>query len=251
MIVYPNAKINLGLNVLKKREDGYHEISSVFYPLFETVDILEIKKSENFSFCSTGIEIPKGKNLCEKAWTLLQNDFGIGNVKIHLHKQIPIGGGLGGGSSNASFTLKVLDKLFKLKLTNKELKRYALKLGADCPFFIDNEPKKVKGIGEKMTKFDLDLSNYKIKLINPEIHISTKEAYNTIKPRNPEFSINKIIQLPIREWKNYLRNDFEESIIKKYPVIKEKKEELYKNGAVYASMTGSGSVLYGIFNKKK
>ena len=187
----------------------------------------------------------------KRAWTLLQNDFGIGNVKIHLHKQIPIGGGLGGGSSNASFTLKVLDKLFKLKLTNKELKRYALKLGADCPFFIDNEPKKVKGIGEKMTKFDLDLSNYKIKLINPEIHISTKEAYNTIKPRNPEFSINKIIQLPIREWKNYLRNDFEESIIKKYPVIKEKKEELYKNGAVYASMTGSGSVLYGIFNKKK
>ena len=251
MIVYPNAKINLGLNVLKKREDGYHEISSVFYPLFETIDILEIKKSENFSFSSTGIEIPFGENLCEKAWSLFKNDFGIGNVKIHLHKQIAIGGGLGGGSSNASFTLKALNKIFKLNLTNNELKRYALKLGADCPFFIDNEAKIVGGIGEKMTKCNLDLSNFKIKLIDPKIHISTKEAYSTIQPRHTEFSIYKIIQLPIREWKNYLRNDFEESLIKKHPIIKEKKEELYEKGAVYASMSGSGSVVYGIFNKQK
>lgn len=246
MIVYPNAKINLGLNVLRKREDEYHDISSVFYPVKECVDILEIIKSEEFEFTNSGIEIPEGENLCEKAWKLLDTDFGIGNVKIHLHKQIPIGAGLGGGSADASFTLKYLNELFDLNLKNKELEKYALRLGADCPFFIDNTPKLVEGIGEKMTSIDLDLSNYEIRLVNSDIHISTKEAYSGIVPKTPVISVEKIIELPIIEWKGQLKNDFEESIFLKHPELRELKDQLYKEGAVYASMSGSGSVIFSI-----
>jgi len=246
MIVYPNAKINLGLNILRKREDGYHDISSVFYPVKECVDVLEIVKSDNFEFTKSGIEIPNGVNICEKAWNLLQTDFEIGNVKIHLHKQIAIGAGLGGGSADASFTLKALNELFELKLNNKELEKYALQLGADCPFFIDNKPKLVEGIGEKMTSVDLDLSEYEIRLLNPEIHISTKEAYTDVVPRIPKKSISDIIVLPINEWKDKLRNDFENSVFLKYPKLKSIKEILYNEGSLYGSMTGSGSFFYSI-----
>ena len=249
MIVYPNAKINLGLNVLSKREDGYHDISSVFYPVKECVDILEIIKSERFEFTRSGIEISDGENLCEKAWKLLDTDFGIGNVKIHLHKQIPIGAGLGGGSADASFTLKYLTELFDLNLNNKELEKYALRLGADCPFFIDNTPKLVEGIGEKMTSIDLDLSNYEIRLVNPDIHISTKEAYSGIVPKTPVLSVDKIIELPIIEWKGKLKNDFEESIFEKHQQLEGIKDELYKQGSIYSSMSGSGSIVFGIFEK--
>ncbi|MBT6699757.1 MAG: 4-(cytidine 5'-diphospho)-2-C-methyl-D-erythritol kinase [Flavobacteriales bacterium] len=249
MIVYPNAKINLGLNVLSKKEDGYHDISSVFYPVKECVDILEIIKSERFEFTRSGIEISDGENLCEKAWKLLDNDFGIGNVKIHLHKQIPIGAGLGGGSADASFTLKYLTELFDLNLNNKELEKYALRLGADCPFFIDNTPKLVEGIGEKMTSIDLDLSNYEIRLVNPDIHISTKEAYSGIVPKTPVLSVEKIIELPIIEWKGKLKNDFEESIFEKHQQLEGIKDELYKQGSIYSSMSGSGSIVFGISEK--
>ena len=249
MIVYPNAKINLGLNVLRKRKDGYHDISSVFYPVKEYVDILEIVKSEKFEFTKSGIEIPDGENLCEKAWRLLDADFGIGNVKIHLHKQIAIGAGLGGGSADASFTLKVLDDFFDLNLNNKELEKYALRLGADCPFFIDNTPKLVEGIGEKMTSIDLDLSNYEIRLVNPDIHISTKEAYSGIVPKTPVLSVEKIIELPIIEWKGKLKNDFEESIFEKHQQLEGIKDELYKQGSIYSSMSGSGSIVFGISEK--
>ena len=249
MIVYPNAKINLGLNVLRKREDGYHDISSVFYPVKECVDILEIIKSEEFEFTNSGIEIPDGENLCEKAWKLLYTDFGIGNVKVHLHKQIAIGAGLGGGSSDASFTLKSLNELFDLNLNNKELEKYALRLGADCPFFIDNTPKLVEGIGEKMTSIDLDLSNYEIRLVNPDIHISTKEVYSGIVPKTPVLSVEKIIELPIIEWKGKLKNDFEESIFEKHLQLEGIKDELYKQGSIYSSMSGSGSIVFGIFEK--
>ena len=249
MIVYPNAKINLGLNVLRKREDGYHDISSIFYPVKECIDILEIIKSEEFEFTNSGIEIPDGENLCEKAWKLLYTDFGIGNVKIHLHKQIAIGAGLGGGSSDASFTLKSLNELFDLNLNNKELEKYALRLGADCPFFIDNTPKLVEGIGEKMTSIDLDLSNYEIRLVNPDIHISTREAYSGIVPKTPVLSVEKIIELPIIEWKGKLKNDFEESIFEKHLQLEGIKDELYKQGSIYSSMSGSGSIVFGIFEK--
>ena len=246
MIVYPNAKINLGLNILRKREDGYHDISSVFYPVKECVDVLEIVKSDNFEFTKSGIEIPNGENICEKAWNLLHTDFGIGNVKIHLHKQIAIGAGLGGGSADASFTLKVLDDLFDLNLSVTELEKYALRLGADCPFFIDNTPKLVEGIGEKMTSIDLDLSEYNIRLINPGIHVSTKEAYSDLVLKTPVLSVEKIIELPIIEWKGKLKNDFEESIFEKHLQLEGIKDELYKEGAIYVSMTGSGSVIFSI-----
>ncbi|MBT5859432.1 MAG: 4-(cytidine 5'-diphospho)-2-C-methyl-D-erythritol kinase [Flavobacteriales bacterium] len=249
MIVYPNAKINLGLNVLRKREDGYHDISSVFYPVKECVDILEIIKSEEFEFTNSGIEIPDGENLCEKAWKLLHTDFGIGNVTIHLHKQIAIGAGLGGGSADASFTLKSLNELFDLNLNNKELEKYALRLGADCPFFIDNTPKLVEGIGEKMTSIDLDLSEYNIRLINPGIHVSTKEAYSDLVPKTPVLSVEKTIELQIIEWKGKLKNDFEESIFAKHLKLESIKDELYKQGSIYSSMSGSGSIVFGIFEK--
>ena len=246
MIVYPNAKINLGLNILRKREDGYHDISSVFYPVKECVDILEIIKSDTFEFTKSGIEIPDGENLCEKAWKLLHTDFEIGNVKIHLHKQIAIGAGLGGGSADASFTLKSLNELFELKLTNKELEKYALRLGADCPFFIDNTPKLVEGIGEEMTSIDLDLSDYEIRLVNSDIYISTKEAFSVVVPETPEKSIEELIKLDVKEWKEKLKNNFEDSVFEKYPQLEKIKEDLYNEGAVYASMSGSGSVVFGV-----
>jgi 4-diphosphocytidyl-2-C-methyl-D-erythritol kinase len=249
MIVYPNAKINLGLNILRKRDDGYHDISSIFYPVKECVDILEIIKSDTFEFTKSGIEIPDGENLCTKAWKLLHTDFGIGNVNIHLHKQIAIGAGLGGGSADGSFTLKSLNELFDLNLNNKELEKYALLLGADCPFFIDNTPKLVEGIGEKITSIDLDLSDYEIRFINPEIHISTKEAFSVVVPETPEKSVEELIKLDVNEWKGKLKNDFEDSVFEKYPQLEKIKEDLYNEGAVYASITGSGSVIFGISEK--
>ena len=250
MIVYPNAKINLGLNILRKRKDGYHDISSVFYPVKECVDILEIIKSDTFEFTKSGIEIPDGENLCEKAWKLLHTDFEIGNVKIHLHKQIAIGAGLGGGSADASFTLKSLNELFELKLTNKELEKYALRLGADCPFFIDNTPKLVEGIGEEMTSIDLDLSDYEIRLVNPDIHISTKEAFSVVVPETPEKSVEELIKLDVKEWKEKLKNDFEDSVFEKYPQLEKIKEDLYNEGSIYASMSGSGGVVFGILKRE-
>ena len=247
MIIYPNAKINIGLNVLEKRADGYHELSSVFYPVKELCDILEILPSSDFSFSSSGIVIPGNSNICAKAFDLLKADFGIGNVKIHLYKQIPIGAGLGGGSADGAFTLKALNDLFELKLSNAELEKYALQLGADCPFFIDNTPKYVTGKGGKMTEINLDLSAYELKFIFPELHISTKDAYSGVVPKTPKLTVEEIIKLPINEWKNKLKNDFEKSVFEKHPQLKELKENLYKEGAIYASMSGSGSVLYGVF----
>ena len=249
MIVYPNAKINLGLNVLKKRADGYHEISSVFYPVKELVDILEIIPDEDFYFSSSGIVIPGNSNICAKAFDLLKADFGIGNVKIHLHKQIPIGAGLGGGSADGAFTLIALNELFELKLSNIELEKYALQLGADCSFFIENTPKYITGIGEKMTAVDLDLSAYELKFIFPELHISTTEAYGGVTPKSPETNLLDLISKPIENWKTIVRNDFEILTFVKYPELAKMKEKLYTDGAIYASMTGSGSVLYGVFSR--
>lgn len=246
MIVYPNAKINIGLNVLEKRSDGYHELSSVFYPVKELCDILEIIPATDFSFSSTGISIPGDNNICTKAFELLKADFGIGNVKIHLHKQIPIGAGLGGGSADGAFMLKVLNKLFDLKLSNTELEKYALQLGADCPFFVDNTPKYVTGIGEKMTAIDLDLSDYELKFIFPDLHISTAEAYGGVTPKIPETSLLDLKKQPIENWKATVKNDFEMSAFEKYPELAKMKEKLYADGAIYASMTGSGSVIYGV-----
>ena len=249
MIVYPNGKINLGLNVLEKRADGYHEISSVFYPVKQLFDMLEILPADNFSFSSSGIAIPGGSNICNKAFDLLKADYDVGNVKIHLHKMIPIGAGLGGGSADGAFVLKALNELFELNLTNNQLEKYALKLGADCPFFIENTPKYVEGIGEKMTAIDLDLSDYDIKFIFPELHISTAEAYGGVTPDIPEHNLLDAIKHPINNWKEEVQNDFEVSAFAKYPQLAKMKAKLYADGAIYASMTGSGSVIYGVLRK--
>ena len=249
MIVYPNGKINLGLNVLEKRADGYHEISSAFYPLKQLFDMLEILPADNFSFSSSGIAIPGGSNICTKGFDLLKADYDVGNVKIHLHKMIPIGAGLGGGSADGAFVLKALNELFELNLTNNQLEKYALKLGADCPFFIENTPKYVTGIGEKMTAIDLDLSDYEITFIFSELHISTAESYGGVMPKKDETNLLYLISKPITNWKEVVRNDFEVSTFKKHPELSKMKAKLYADGAIYASMTGSGSVIYGVFRK--
>jgi 4-diphosphocytidyl-2-C-methyl-D-erythritol kinase len=249
MIVYPNAKINIGLNILRKRTDGYHEISSIFYPVKELHDVLEILPSDTFSFISTGIDIPGNGNICKKAFKLLKADFDIDNVKIHLHKMIPIGAGLGGGSSDGAFILKVMNELFELNISNKRLEEYALQLGADCPFFIDNTPKYVCGIGENMTNIDLNLSSYKIKFNFPDLHISTADAYGGVTPKHPKIELLGLINQSMKNWKSTVRNDFEVSAFSKYPELEKIKKELYSDGAIYASMTGSGSVIYGVFIK--
>ena len=247
MIVYPNAKINIGLNVLEKQADGYHKLSSVFYPVNELYDILEILPAKHFSFSSSGIAIPGNSNICVKAFELLKADFEIENVIMHLNKQIPIGAGLGGGSADGAFALKALNEIFKLELSIIELEDYALQLGADCPFFIENSPKYITGIGEKMRNINLDLSSYKLKFIYPELHISTAEAYGGIIPSQPKKNLLDLINQPIENWKKSVKNDFEVAAFAKYPELAKMKEQLYADGAIYASMTGSGSVIYGVF----
>ncbi len=249
MVVYPNAKINIGLNILRKRNDGYHEISSVLYPVKDLFDILEILPSSVFNFSSSGIRIPGEYNICAKAYDLLKLDFDINPVKIHLHKKIPIGGGLGGGSADGAFTILALNHIFNLDLSLKELELYALKLGADCPFFIQNKPKYVTGIGDKMTPLDLDLSSFDLRFVFPNIHISTKEAYSKITPHISKIDLFNLINQPIEQWKGKIENDFENITFSKYPYIKAMKKKLYEEGSIYASMSGSGSVLYGLFSK--
>ena len=245
MILYPNAKINIGLNILRKRSDGFHDISSVFHPVMHCFDILEINKSDNFSFSTSGIDIPYGENICVKAWDLFNKTFDIGNVSIHLHKQIPIGAGLGGGSSDASFTLIMLNKLFHLNLSQKQLQGYAKKLGSDCPFFIGNSTSLVTGVGDNFTEIDLDLTKYEIKLYDLGIHVSTKEAYSKITPKNYT-NLESIVSDPIESWKDKLKNDFEEPLFLEHPKIRLMKEKLYTEGAIYVSMTGTGSALFSI-----
>lgn len=254
MIVFPNAKINIGLNVVGKRPDGFHNIESVFYPIFHLKDILEIvlnTENDNVLFSSSGIEISgnSNENLCVKAYHLLKADFDIPNVKIHLHKVIPIGAGLGGGSSDAAFTLKLLNTLFDLNLSEEQLITYAQKLGSDCAFFIKNKPVYAYNKGDEFSDYDLNLNDYRVEVVFPHIHVSTKEAYDGIKIKQSEVDLRDQLQLPIQEWKNSIKNDFEASIFLKYKTIEQTKLALYKQGAIYASMTGSGSAVYGVFNK--
>ena len=249
MIVYPNAKINIGLNVLEKRTDGYHELSSVFYSVKDLCDVLEVLPSTEFSFSSSGIEIPGEGNICTKVFEMLKQDFEISNVNIHLHKQIPIGAGLGGGSADGAFMLKAMNTLFDLKLSTAQLEKYALQLGADCPFFIENIPQYAQGVGEKMSSVDLDLSAYELKFIFPELHISTAEAYGGITPKISQNNLLELINQPIENWKKKVKNDFEVAAFSKHPQLEKMKEQLYADGAIYASMSGSGSVLYGVFER--
>ncbi|MEP2774168.1 MAG: 4-(cytidine 5'-diphospho)-2-C-methyl-D-erythritol kinase [Fulvivirga sp.] len=249
MVVFPNAKINLGLDIISKREDGYHNISSCFYPI-PLADILEVLPSTHLSFTSSGIEIPGEGNLCIKAFELIKDDFNIEPVNIHLHKIVPIGAGLGGGSSDASFTLKCLNEIYTLNLSNIQLEAYAAQLGSDCPFFIDNKPVVATDTGTQFKTASVDLGGKYLIVLNPGIHISTAEAYSGVKPQQPELHIEEIISKPLDQWQGKLKNDFENSVLIKYPEIGRIKEALSACGASYTSMTGSGSSVYGIFEKE-
>tara|TARA_B100001057_G_C22766888_1_gene917992 strand:- start:650 stop:1438 length:789 start_codon:yes stop_codon:yes gene_type:complete len=247
VLFFPNAKINIGLNITSKRADGYHNLESIFYPV-AWFDILEIIPSKQLSFDSTGLFIPGQGNLCLKAYELMKRHYGIAPVSIHLHKNIPIGAGLGGGSSDAAFTLMALNIIFELSLENDELKRMAVQLGADCPFFIDNTPSLASGIGEHLNLIDLDLSNYHLLVVKSDVFVSTTEAFSAIVPQIPSLSLEEEIKMPIEKWT--LKNDFEDSIFPQYPELFEIKKSLIQAGALYASMSGSGSSIYGIFNEK-
>jgi 4-diphosphocytidyl-2-C-methyl-D-erythritol kinase len=254
MVLFPNCKINLGLNVIRKRGDGFHDIETVFYPV-KIFDALEIVSSENnFQYTHSGLPInnEERNNLCIKAFELLKKDFPqVASIKMHLHKTIPIGGGLGGGSSDAASTLKLLDQKFNLGLSTEKLLDYALQLGSDGPFFIINKPCYATGRGEFLEHIKLDLPVFKFVIVNPQIHISTAWAFSQIAPTLPVRSIKEIIQQPIETWQADLKNDFEEVVFKQHAEIKSIKEELYKAGAVYSSLSGSGSTVYGIFNREE
>lgn len=250
MILFPNCKINLGLNILQKREDGYHNIETVFFPL-PFYDILETVTSETKStFTNTGISIGRSAdNLCVKAYGLLKKDYPhLPEVKLHLHKAIPVGAGLGGGSADAAFTLSLLNKKYQLAIPEKQLLEYALQLGSDCPFFLLNKAALASSRGDKMEAINLSLSEYKILIINPGIHVSTKELFAEISLAIPRKKISQIIRQPVETWKNELINDFEKIAFIKYPSIQKIKEKLYANKAIYSSMTGTGSTVFGIFN---
>lgn len=261
MIVFPNCKINLGLNIIRKRNDGYHDLETIFYPvpLHDALEVVELGDSEiittdlRFGKFSTSGEMIPGKpedNLCLKAYALLKNnDPAISPIKMHLHKAIPAGSGLGGGSSDGAFALRLLNQKFNLGLAIEKLLDKALQLGSDCPFFIINKPCFATGRGEFLNRVEVDLSPYKIVIVIPGTHISTAEAFSMVTPTMPSKSIKEIIQQPIDTWPGELKNDFEEGVMGKYPEVGNVKQQLYKAGALYSSMSGSGSAVYGIFPK--
>jgi len=257
LLSFPNCKINLGLNILSKREDGFHNIATAFYPLHIT-DAIEIipahSNAVSINFTSSGLTIDGNMedNICIKAYHLLKKYFPqLPAINMHLHKSIPLGAGLGGGSADGAFTLQLLTTKFKLNLSAEQLIQYALQLGSDCPFFIRNEPCFATSRGETLTPIGLDLSGYQIIIVHPGIHINTGWAFSQITPALPKRSIESIIRQPIATWRSDLVNDFEIPVFEKYPVIKEIKETLYQNGAVYAAMSGSGSSVFGIYAKGK
>lgn len=256
MLSFPNAKINLGLNVLEKRADGYHNIETVFYPV-GWKDMLEIIPAEkkfnrksDVHLRSSGIKITGGiqKNSCVKAYHLLKEKYSLPPIQMHLHKIIPAGAGLGGGSSDAAFCLQLLDKIFKLKLSDDELEKYASSIGADCSFFIRNKPVFAKGKGDEFEDVKVNLSGYTIVIVKPVVHVNTATAYRYVVPAPPEVSLKQAILKPLAEWKNFIVNDFEQSVFQKHPEIKHVKDQLYDAGALYASMSGSGSAVFGIFS---
>ncbi len=253
MISFPNCKINLGLTIVRKRVDGFHDIESVFYPLPLT-DVIEVIKGNEFQFTSTGLPVngTQEDNLCIRAYRLLQNDFpDLPAVHMHLHKVVPMGAGLGGGSANAAFTLKLLNEKFHLKLSIEKLLDYSLRLGSDCPFFIVNKPAFATGRGELLQTIKLDLSAYSILLVNPGVHINTAWAFSQLGAPIARKRLMEVIQQPIDTWKNELVNDFEDPVCNHHPALRTVKENLYDAGAIYAAMSGSGSCFYGIFPKNK
>lgn len=254
MITFPNAKINIGLNIVSKRADGYHNLETLFYPI-KLRDIIEIQtiddNTQPYSFKQQGIQI-EGKienNLIVKAYNLLKEQYQLPPIEIITYKGIPSGAGLGGGSADAAFMLRLLNDYFKLELTTAELIQKASFIGADCAFFIHNKPIYAEGIGNIFKEVDLDLSSYDIYIEKPDIFISTAEAFSKIVPTSPKYPILEAIKRPIEEWRELIVNDFEVSIFDKRPELATIKQSLYNKGAIYASMSGSGSSIYGIFKK--
>ena len=252
MLTFPNGKINLGLNITEKRPDGYHNLETVFYPI-PIEDALEInllhEGSRKYCLHQAGIEIAgeAENNLVVKAYKLLDELFDLPPVDIHLFKHIPSGAGLGGGSADAAFMLKLLNEKFNLGLSIESMEDYASRLGADCAFFIRNAPTYAEGIGNVFSPVSLSLKGFQLWLVKPDIFVSTRDAFSQIKPHRPERPLKETIQLPVEEWRNCMVNDFEESVFPQFPAIREIKEEMYRQGAVYASMSGSVSSVYGIF----
>lgn len=258
MIVFPCAKINLGLNIVSKREDGYHNLETVFYPI-PLYDALEIKYMDekfpsqvacDLKVTGNAVECDEQNNLVVKAYNLLAEDYKLPRVHAHLYKHIPSQAGLGGGSSDAAFMIRLLDERFRLNIGNPEMEKYAARLGADCAFFIEAEPAYAEGIGDELMPVDGpkgNLNGYYLTIVKPDIAVSTKEAYAAITPTATSKSCREIVRQPIETWKEELVNDFEAPIFKLHPELAEIKEKLYQQGAKYAAMSGSGSALFGIF----
>lgn len=250
MITFPSAKINIGLNITSRRPDGYHNLETVFYPI-KIKDALEVIEHKEMGFETSGIEIPghANENLCLQAYELIRKDFDLPNVSIHLHKKIPIGAGLGGGSADAAFFIKLINEKFGLGLSTGAMQNYCRNLGADCAFFVENKPVFAFGKGDEFENIDLDLSAYFIALVMPPVHVSTGEAYRGVKPKTPEQPLKELMKLPVQQWQGKITNDFENHILKNHPVIRGVKSSLLEAGALYALMSGSGASVYGIFEK--
>ena len=249
MVSFPPCKINLGLNIISKRPDGYHDIVTCFYPVAWN-DALDIVPAKSFSFSGSGIPIPgaAADNLCVRAYDILKKAYDLKPVAIHLHKVIPIGAGLGGGSADGAYTLRTLNGIFNLELSVGKLKEYAALLGSDCAFFIENKPMIGTGRGEILSAVDLNLKGKYFVIIKPEVHISTAKAFAGITPQNPTTNLRQILEHhPVGEWKGLLKNDFEGELFKQFPLVEALHQKLYAYGASYASMTGSGSAVFGIF----
>lgn len=260
MKLYPPAKINLGLNIVNKRPDGYHDLETVFYPLKDVTDILDVvvldggeANTVKFTMDGNPIEGDPEKNLVVKAYRLLADDFVLPPMAINLTKRIPMQAGMGGGSADAAYTLKAVSMFAGLDLTDEQLEAYALKLGADAPFFVRCKPCFATGVGEKMTPVSLDLSDYDIRVIKPDdISVSTADAFRNIPVAKPERECRDIVlNEPIENWKSLLKNDFETTVFAKYPRLAEIKQQMYDEGAIYATMTGSGSAIIGIYGKER
>ncbi|CAN5440397.1 4-(cytidine 5'-diphospho)-2-C-methyl-D-erythritol kinase [soil metagenome] len=253
MISTAPCKINLGLQVISLRNDNFHELETLFYPTGWS-DLLEVIAVGNVPFDLTfsGLKVPgsSANNLCYRAWELLSKDYLLPNLKAHLHKIVPMGAGLGGGSSDAAFMLKLINQVVKLNISEEKLKSYAALLGSDCPFFIDSRPCLAKGRGELLFPTDITLKGYYMVIVMPEVTVGTAEAYRWITPKVPQRSIAEIIQLPIQEWQGLLLNDFEEPVASRFPIIREIRESLLQHGAIYASMSGSGAAVFGIFKEE-
>ena len=249
MIIFSNSKINIGLNIISKRDDGFHNIQSVFYPI-KLSDVFEFSVNEKEYLNITGIQLAKNnKNLIIQAYDILSEKYNLPPLQIHLHKIIPIEAGLGGGSSDAAYMLKTLNKFFELNISNVELKSFADKIGSDCSFFIDNKPSYVTGKGEKHKYLPNFLKGKYLVVIKAKVSISTKEAFQNMIINKTSVDLSKISEAPIKDWKQFVTNDFENYAFEKFPELAEIKNFLYSYGAEYVSMSGSGSAIYGIFNE--